>query len=287
VKGKDRVVADNANLGSAIPPELAADCVLRVTSNKRTVLAIVVEVQLAVDRRKNFTWPAYLVGARTRHRCKTMLLVIAPYANVAAWARKAIYLGPGANMIQPHVLGPKEMPIFESEHDARKNPELAVLSAITHGHDADAQRSAALVLRTNAALFRMKHPLSAIYSDLMRAALSDAARKVLAMNPQTYQFFEKKIRSAQIRAMAQGKAEGKAEGKAQGKAEGKAQGKAEGTAAATAGAIIDVFVARGIKITRLQRARILACRDMPTLRRWLAAAAVSKSVTAALSSSRS
>lgn len=137
---------------------------------------IVVEVHLAKDSLKKFTWPAYLVAARTRHRCNAILLVIAPHAKVAVWARKPIALRPGAGSIHPQVMGPDEMPSIESEHDARKNLEFAVLSATTHGHDADVQRSAAIVIRTTKALFAMNHPRSTIYCEAVQAALSEAAR---------------------------------------------------------------------------------------------------------------
>lgn len=155
------------------------------------------------------------------------------------------------------------MPTVRSVRDARQNPEVAVLSAIAHGHDKDVERSVATVVTTTKALFAMNHPHSTKYYDLMQAALSAAARKAFEMNHQTYQYFDKRLRSA--------------------KAEGKAEGSAEGAAAATALAGIGVFEARGLKLTRAQRARISECRDLPTLRRWLAAAAVAtKSVNEAL-----
>jgi hypothetical protein len=55
-----------------------------------------------------------------------------------------------------------------------------------------------------------------------------------------------------------------AQGRAEGKAEGNAEGKAE--------ALLTVLTARGLPITDLQRARLLARQDIATLKRWLAKA---------------
>jgi Uma2 family endonuclease len=73
---------------------------------------------------------------------------------------------------------------------------------------------------------------------------------------------------------ADGKMEGKAEGKVEGKAEGKAEGKVEGKAEA----VIAVLNARGLVPTDPQRARLLACRDLAELDRWLALAATASSL---------
>ncbi|MEI8258707.1 MAG: Rpn family recombination-promoting nuclease/putative transposase [Deltaproteobacteria bacterium] len=59
------------------------------------------------------------------------------------------------------------------------------------------------------------------------------------------------------------------EGVRRGKAEGEAKGKAE--------SILDVLDARGIAMTADQRARVLVCRDVPQLARWLRAAATASS----------
>jgi hypothetical protein len=82
----DAVVADSADLGSATPQELAADCVLRVLRNGQTVLVVVLEIQLAQDPNKLFSWPAYAVAARSRHRCDVALVVVTPYFDVVAMA---------------------------------------------------------------------------------------------------------------------------------------------------------------------------------------------------------
>jgi len=67
------------------------------------------------------------------------------------------------------------------------------------------------------------------------------------------------------------RAESRAEGKAEGKAEGRAEGKAEG--------VLRVLDARSLALADEQRARILACRDLEQLDRWLVRAVTATSAT--------
>ena len=273
----DAIVSDSADLGAAIAPELAADCLLRVERNGQTVLVVIVEVQLSIDLQKTFSWPAYLIGARTRHRCDAMLAVIAPYASVANWARRPIEIGPNAGFVRPTVIGPEEMPSVLHLDEACKLPELAVLSAITHGHDDDAVRAAAIASTAIAAAFTLNDHRAQVYYDLTAAALSDAAREALQMIPQNYEYQDEGLR----RAKAEGELKGKAEGELKGKAEGELKGKAEGELKATALALIGVLETRGFVVDPEVRSRVFACGDVEKLRSWLFAAVSAPSLDAA------
>ncbi len=68
--------------------------------------------------------------------------------------------------------------------------------------------------------------------------------------------------------------EGKAEGKAEGLAEGKAEAKAE--------VLLKILAGRGVLVTDEQRARVLACRDLARLDRWIDRAFQATSADAAL-----
>jgi hypothetical protein len=65
---------------------------------------------------------------------------------------------------------------------------------------------------------------------------------------------------------------------AKGEAEGEAKGKLEGKA----DAVLAVLAARGFAPTDEQKARILGCRDLATLDRWVGRAASATSVDEAL-----
>lgn len=94
----------SSDLGSALPRELRADGVIKLTRGGEPALALVVEVQLGIDPDKRLTWPAYLVGARLTHRCDVVLIVLTADRDVAAWARKPIELGPGTGTVRTLVL---------------------------------------------------------------------------------------------------------------------------------------------------------------------------------------
>lgn len=64
---------------------------------------------------------------------------------------------------------------------------------------------------------------------------------------------------------------------AQGRAEGKAEGKAEGEAKGKTDALLHILSARKLPVTDAQRARILACTDLPTLDRWIERAVLTSS----------
>jgi flagellar biosynthesis/type III secretory pathway protein FliH len=69
-------------------------------------------------------------------------------------------------------------------------------------------------------------------------------------------------------------AEGRAAGIAEGLAEGHSEGKAE--------ALLTILAARGLAVSEEQRQRILACRDLASLDRWIARAATAASIEQAL-----
>lgn len=62
---------------------------------------------------------------------------------------------------------------------------------------------------------------------------------------------------------------GNSEGRMEGKAEGLAEGKVEGTVEATAAAVLKILKARGLAVSAAERAKILRCRDLDRLDRWL------------------
>jgi len=83
----------------------AADLVLQLSDGKTNRFGLVTEVQLDLDPDKLFAWPVYAAGLRAKLRCPVAVLVVAPSARVAQWARKPIATGPWGTF-QPIVLGP-------------------------------------------------------------------------------------------------------------------------------------------------------------------------------------
>lgn len=233
---------ESVDVTEALPAELRADFVVRYLGGKRH-LVVVVEVQRARDPTKRYSWPAYVALLRARFRCDARLLVVAPDETVASWCRQPIEIGNGA-IFTPTVLSSADIPVVANHDVARANPELSVLSVIAHGGDELEQALAVGQAGLSAveALQKLDAERAMIYFDLIRAALSDAARKAIdAMISQKYEFQSDFAR----RYIAEGKAEGRAT------------------------SVIGVLEARGIVLTAEERARILACTDLDILDDWV------------------
>jgi hypothetical protein len=172
-----------------------------------SVLGIVVEVQLSEDKRKRFTWPAYVATLRARLECPVCLLVVTPDDSVARWAAKCVEMG-GLHQFTPYVLGPSGVPHITEEPQARANPELAVLSAIAHGSDSDVERSARIAMNAQKVASGLDADRAKLYFDLILNSLSEAARRALSsMDVHTYEYQSDFAK----RYIAQGRADGRVE----------------------------------------------------------------------------
>jgi hypothetical protein len=225
---------ESADLTDLEPAERHADLVVLLVDGK-PVLAIVVEVQLSPDPDKRVSWPGYVVGVRARFKCPACVLVVTVTEAMARWSGEPIELGPG-NVFRALVVGPALVPVIDDVATAERDPELAVLSCIAHGNEAHAEvlgRAALL------ATLRLSDERQVLYSDLVFAALSEAARAALEdlMAGGTYEFQSDFAKKHQ------------------------AKGRAE--------AILDVFEARSLRVSDEARARILACTDAAQLATWV------------------
>lgn len=191
-----------------LPSEYRADSVtVFVDAGGVKRFAVIVEVQHSRDDDKQFTWPAYLCATRARHRCPTLLIVIARDPLVAQRARALIDLGHPGFTLTPIVITPAEIPRINDLDTARRFPRLAVLSALSHPS-----------LETAAAALAVLDQLSAdyleVYRDMIVSDLSQLEQELLeAMMEQHYEW-----RSIQAkRQIAELKAESKQEGRQEGR----------------------------------------------------------------------
>jgi hypothetical protein len=194
----------SADLTDIQPAEYRADMVLQLF-DEAPVFGIVVEVQLSVDDRKRFVWPAYVSNLRARLACPVCLLVVTADDAVARWAAKCVEMG-GLHQFAPYVLGPSGVPEIADEAEARANPELAVLSAMAHGRDDDVARSTRIAMAAQSATAGLDADRSKLYFDLILSSLSEAARQALgAMDIRKYEYQSDFAR----RYVAQGEAAGR------------------------------------------------------------------------------
>jgi len=211
----------SADLTELQPVEYRADLVVLLLDGE-PVMGIVIEVQLSRDDRKQFVWPVYVANLPARIRCPVCLLVVAGDAAVARWAAKPIDMG-GHHRLVPWVLGLQGIPEITDLAQAQADPELAVLSAMAHGDDADTAKSVQIAFAAELASRGLDPDRATLYFDLIMTSLSEAARRELqAMNPAKYEYQSDFAK----RYVAQGKAEGRAEGRLEGQADGQRAGKA-------------------------------------------------------------
>jgi hypothetical protein len=207
----DEIRIESPQINNLQPVEFRADLVLFLARKSQYVLGIVVEVQLTRDERKSYAWPAYVANLRARHQCPACLLVITTEDSVARWAARCISLGPGTTC-KPWVIGPFNAPIVTELQQARNNVELAVLSAIEHGQDADTDLAARVISVAMAAAREIDAERAGLYLDFIRTHLTGASRALEdAMNLLGFEYQSDFAR----RYVAEGKAEGKAEGRAE------------------------------------------------------------------------
>ena len=204
---------DAADLNEIQPTEYRADLVVLLLDGE-PVLGIIVEAQLSTDERKQFVWPVYAANLRARLRCPVCLLVVTADDSTARWAARPIELG-GGNRFVPLVLRPSGVPEVTDEALAREDPELAVLSAMAHGHDADTTKAVQIAFAAQMASVGLDADRSRLYFDLSLAHLSEAARRELqTMDPAKYEYQSDFAR----RYVEQGQEEGRAQGLAEGRA---------------------------------------------------------------------
>lgn len=198
-----------ADLTDVKPAEYRADLVVLLLDGV-PVYGIIVEAQLARDRRKKFVWPVYVASLRARLEIPVSLFVVTADEATARWAAQPIELGAGG-VFQPLVLKPSGVPEIVDEAQARADPELAVLSAMAHGGDEDFTKAARIALAAHRATSVLDSERGWMYFDLVLKSLSRAAQTELqAMDPAKYEYQSDFAR----RYIGLGRAEGQAEGRA-------------------------------------------------------------------------
>jgi hypothetical protein len=218
---------------------------------------VIVEVQLAIDLRKRFSWPAYVTVSRAIHGCPADLLVVAPEPVVAGWCAEPIEIGVPGFVLRPPVLHRTAVPAMTDPGEAARRPELGVLSAMAYGKTEQGTTIAATVLP---AIRGLDDERARLYYDLVYNSLSDAGRQSLEAIMKGYEYqsdFAKKY-----------------------VAQGLDQGLTKGRTEEAARNLLTVLRVRGIEVPDAVRERILAQTDPERLERWLEKAVVAASATA-------
>jgi hypothetical protein len=173
------------DLSQAVPSEYRADAVTVIRgAGGEPRVAVVIEIQLAVDRAKAWSWPVYVCALRARLRCPVVLFVLTR-DPVAAWARQPIETGHPSFALAPIVVGLSEVPRITEPAVAAQAPELAVLSVFGHP-EVSVAYAASVGL---AGLPDLSDEARQLYLDLILTALPRHARGVLeAMMLKGYEY---------------------------------------------------------------------------------------------------
>lgn len=122
---------EDSDLTTIVPASYEADLVISLRG-ERAKLGVIVEVQLAPDEDEPSSWLVYVANLHAKLRAPIVLLIVTPSERVVRLCSRRLFVQPSIEL-RPFVLGPKDVPIVEDERIAIEAPELAVLSALTHG----------------------------------------------------------------------------------------------------------------------------------------------------------
>ncbi|AKT41352.1 Yae1 family protein [Chondromyces crocatus] len=269
------VAVVEASLDQLTPVEFRADLALELRDAQGAlVLSIVLEVQRDKDPRKKYSWPVYLVVARAQKQCPTIVLVVAPDAEVAAWAGERIDLGLGRGSLDPLVMGPAVVPVVTDQAMAEQETELAILSAAAHGNGPQGLEVALAVL---GALGRYDHEHAAVYFQIVYNALREPMRRALealimerqAEGKATFPAFAQQlIDRGKREGLQEGKREGLQEGKREGKREGRREGLKAGKLEGKRDLLLRLLARAEIALSEEQRTQIQGCTEAAVLDQW-------------------
>jgi hypothetical protein len=188
----------------------------------------------------------YVSVVRARKRCPTVVLVVAPDAEIASWAAQPIDLGLGLGTVRPLVIGASSVPEVVDPVVAEKEVELAVLSALAHGNGPNREAVLAATETGLERLAEVDREHAAAYFEMIYNMLRDPAKRALEALVMQRQTENKTTRAPFIQRFID---------------EGELKGKRE--------ALLRLITRAGVSLDERDRARILACTDGATLDRWL------------------
>jgi hypothetical protein len=198
------------DLSQVASTEYRADAVVELHDGGGAVVAaVIVEVQLHVDRVKERTWPVYIAALRHKLACPVVLVVVTPSREVAGWAGRPIPLGHPGLCLTPLVIELDEVPRMVDPEQLQGIPELGVLSAIANP-DLEVATAAVSVVSL------LPEDRARLYLDVILAALPPSIRKTLEAQMEGYVYQSEFAR----KYYTQGREEGREEGLEQGHARG-------------------------------------------------------------------
>jgi hypothetical protein len=159
------------------PPEYSADAAYLIEDEAGTVCdAAIAEIQTARDEDKHASWLQYAATMHRQLRVPVTVMVFAVTEEVARWCAQPHAYDRAGNTFQPFVIGPSKIPWITDLDQAQAQPELTVLSAITHAREPGSEAIALSAFLTYAS---SGNPRATQYIDAILMWLSPPARRAL------------------------------------------------------------------------------------------------------------
>ncbi|GAA4232631.1 hypothetical protein GCM10022254_33060 [Actinomadura meridiana] len=245
----DRATSASEAVGDVKPTELRCDATILLDGPSGPTWGIIVESQMRFDKKKAFSWPAYLSMLRQRHKCPVTLLVFCPTETIAHACATPIEMGHPEWVLKPLTFHPGMLPPVTDTDQAVQIPELAVLSTPAHS---DGPHSKAVLTSVATVIERLEDNRGALYHDYLMTHLSENARKLL----------EDIVKTAGYQWQSDFAKSHRAEGREEGRVEGEAK------------MLLLMMENRGIAVPNDIRERVMSCADTAQLERWAKRAAV-------------
>lgn len=290
--------------------ERRVDLAMEVHFKELGPVAIGFEVQLTIKPEKLRTWPLYLTSLRSAACPRALLVVLTPDPRVARWAAQPIDLGPGNENFRVQVIGPEQIPRVTEIAEARRAPELALLSALAHANadgDPELVRVALLGLRSldrarawsyGCALLRALDPplrgnVEVTMTDTEAASIDTEPAPNEPDIP--WEIVERAIRwgeglelerqrreAARVQGLEEGRVEGLEQGREQGREQGLEQGLEQGRLQGHREVLLRFLARAGLRPSPEEAGKIEACTELARLDRWIDQSVAARTVAEAL-----
>ena len=252
-----QVVGGSEALTSCDPLDLVCDNVGVLQDEEGNRLhAVIVEIQRQVDKRKEYTWPAYLYQARAKLECPVTLVAICFDTRTAKWAGRPVESGHPGSRFAPLVLGPDEIKRAAQESSAEYSAELLLLELAEQCNRTSLTEES--FNEFSKALAPLPIGQAVTYAIYAKALLTKEAIMVLenVMARETYPY-QTEYKSRFYR-----------EGEAHGEERGEERGAAKGRAEEARELLLTALTERGLPISSDVEERVRACQDIDQLHRW-------------------
>lgn len=235
--------------------------------------AVVLELQMRIDRTKLERWPELLILYRPYLGAEVVFVVLTLEPEVGRWVRDEVVPLLGEERVV--LVCPELIPKFDPV-DPRESPHRALLDAMVHARDSEDH---GLAGRAILALRELDVEEATLYEEMLLSHLGEElimrAIRELRTNghlPEHDDDDDEPLTASELQSFRY--VRGHRAGLEQGREQGREEGREEGELRGRANALLDILRLRGLEVDPQVAEQVLACRDAPRLQRWLTRALI-------------